>query len=299
MSAFTIVPITEQMIRYDEPMGSKDKFWCELPNNLCGGGHWLLKQPRNEPGKAEHVAEKIACEVCNLLQVECAEVQLAEFQGIRGTVARDFREPREILVHGNEVIAGRVTDYDPHRKRRTNDHTWERIRQAITSVCADRCDRDLADFAGYLVIDALIGNTDRHHENWGLLRRTELGSATHRLAPSFDHASSLGREMRDDRRARLLEDEKRMIEYIYAGRGAIYLADRANMPISPIELVENLGPTMSKYFGKCLQNVGRVTDEKIDAILSRMPAGWMTELQRAFSRKLLRLSRDLLLRIQL
>ena len=47
-------------------------------------------------------------------------------------------------------------------------------------------------FAGYLVLDAVIGNTDRHHENWGLLlRRTETGWKG-QVAPSFDHASSLG-----------------------------------------------------------------------------------------------------------
>lgn len=41
-------------------------------------------------------------------------------------------------------------------------------------------------FAGLLVFDALVGNTDRHHENWAIVEDTGL------LAPSFDHGASLG-----------------------------------------------------------------------------------------------------------
>jgi serine/threonine protein kinase HipA of HipAB toxin-antitoxin module len=46
-----------------------------------------------------------------------------------------------------------------------------------------------AQFTGYLVLDALIGHTDRHEENWGVI---EGITGAKRLAPSFDHASSLG-----------------------------------------------------------------------------------------------------------
>ena len=47
------------------------------------------------------------------------------------------------------------------------------------------------------MLDALIGNTDRHHENWGILVRRGRGVLLGEVAPSFDHASSLGRELRD------------------------------------------------------------------------------------------------------
>jgi hypothetical protein len=55
-------------------------------------------------------------------------------------------------------------------------------------------------FIGYLCLDALIGNTDRHHENWGLLRFRDRFV----LAPTYDHASSLGRELSDKSRHTML-----------------------------------------------------------------------------------------------
>lgn len=296
MNFYPIIAVTEDMIRNDEPMGSKDKFWCELPQASGVEGHWLFKHPRDEPGKAEHVAEKISCEIARLLRVECADVELAEFQKWRGTIARDFRKSGEVLVHGNEIIAGRVTDYDPERKRRTSDHTWSRIRQAISSVCGDRCEEDLGQLASYLLLDALIGNTDRHHENWGLLRSGVGVSASHRLAPSFDHASSLGREMLDERRVRLIK-ERKIEEYVRSGRGAIYLEELGEGAISPLTLVEKLMPVMSGHFRALLPNLWKVTDKQIDGILAAMPGDWMTEPQRDLSRAILRVSRDLLLKI--
>ena len=59
--------------------------------------------------------------------------------------------------------------------------------------------------AEYLVLDAVIGNTDRHHENWGILRQRRGNVWYGFVAPSFDHASSLGRELLDSRRDRLLK----------------------------------------------------------------------------------------------
>jgi len=53
LEAFPIIPITDDMIVQDEPMGSKDKFWCQLPADAAGGGRWLFKQPRPEPEKIE------------------------------------------------------------------------------------------------------------------------------------------------------------------------------------------------------------------------------------------------------
>ena len=40
--------------------------------------------------------------------------------------------------------------------------------------------------------------SDRHHENWGILRERIATGWLDCLAPTFDHASSLGRELVDD-----------------------------------------------------------------------------------------------------
>ena len=273
-------------------MGSKDKFWCQLPDEQ-GGGRWLFKQPRQQTDNTEHLSEKIAQEVADLIKVPCARIQLAEFRTIRGTISRDIQLPGEVLVHGNEVIAGRVMGYDRSKKRHTSDHTFENIRKAILGVCKGRCEEDLNQFAGFLVLDALVGNTDRHHENWALLRRESLQGVDYRLAPSFDHASSLGRELKDERRLLLLQ-RNRLDEYIHRGPGAVYLAVLGEKAISPVELVQRLVVSFPDCFRPWLRSLEGVTTEAVEAILSRVPVGWMSDQQRQFAASLMKRARELM-----
>lgn len=51
-------------------------------------------------------------------------------------------------------------------------------------------------FCGYLVIDALIVNTDRHKENWAAISSQD---AVVRLCASHDRATSLGFNLRNER----------------------------------------------------------------------------------------------------
>ncbi|MGH3697301.1 MAG: hypothetical protein ACRDRX_25505 [Pseudonocardiaceae bacterium] len=58
-------------------------------------------------------------------------------------------------------------------------------------------------FAGYLALDAWVANQDRHDQNWAVLRQAAAPGEL-RLASSYDHASSLGFNLLDARRATML-----------------------------------------------------------------------------------------------
>ncbi|NEP46454.1 MAG: hypothetical protein F6K35_47560 [Okeania sp. SIO2H7] len=81
-------------------------------------------------------------------------------------------------------------------------------------------------FVGYLLLDAWIGNTDRHHENWGF-----IVNKTVNLAPTFDHASSLGRELQDNKRWEKLNN-KTVNSYAAKSRSGIY-ARRQKSHVDP------------------------------------------------------------------
>ena len=53
-------------------------------------------------------------------------------------------------------------------------------------------------WAQTLTFDALIGNTDRHTENWGFMVETAAGRNLHQLAPVFDNGTSLGYIVREN-----------------------------------------------------------------------------------------------------
>jgi hypothetical protein len=133
--------------------------------------------------------------------------------------------------------------------------------------------------AGYLLFDALIGNTDRHHENWAVVEDLEprTGAAMW-LCPTFDHASSLGRnEPRNRMQGRLETTDKGFTVEAYASRArsALYSGGNPERPLSPIEafgLAAEIAPDGSRAWCLALEDldlgtirgiVGDVPDERM------------------------------------
>ena len=88
----------------------------------------------------------------------------------------------------------------------------------------------LGELASYAILDGLIANTDRHHENWMFFYHLERRS--YQLAPSYDHGSSLGRELQDVSRrvsrSRLdILASGRVLNYLLGGAAhVLYTLDR-------------------------------------------------------------------------
>lgn len=185
-----ILSIQPEWVLEEEAMGSKRKFWFRQTD--VGAG-WLFKYPQSNTG--QHRAEKVAAEIAEELEVPHAKVELALFNGAQGSATESFARDGRELYHGNHVLAGQVLGYDATKKFQQSSHTLANIfsamdrmfRRPATAVAAKQ------RIATYLVLDALIGNTDRHHENWGILAKRAPKGRKGMIAPSFDHASSLGR----------------------------------------------------------------------------------------------------------
>lgn len=109
------------------------------------------------------------------------------------------------------------------------------------------------------------------------------------VAPSFDHASSLGRELLDTRRELLLA-ESRLAAYAERAPGAIYWTEDGE-PISPLELVRRAVDRHPDLFGPALAKLDHLDDGSIVASVSRVTDDWMSPSARAFGIALMRYNR--------
>lgn len=269
-----------------EQLGSKPKFWFRIPDEKQP---WLFKFARERTG--EHWAEKIAAEVAALLRLPAAHVELAEFAGKRGSASRSFvrRHDGFDLVHGDELLAGHVTGYDRAKTFRQSDHSINNIVKAITAVFGEPAMRDeqLTRFAGLIVLDAIIGNTDRHHQNWGILRRTVApGKVENELAPSFDHASSLGRNIPAAERDRRLAQHT-VLNYVRKGRGGIYWSAGDAKGANPLDLAIDATKAWPNHFRPWMSRLQNLSDPDFRAIVDRIPPGWMDNSEKEFCVQLL------------
>ncbi|MDP2093947.1 MAG: HipA domain-containing protein [Hydrogenophaga sp.] len=251
-----------------EQLGSKPKFWVLLDDK-----RWLFKEAR--PNTGEDWSEKAAAEIAKALGIRAATVELAQYGDKRGCISLNFVDVNagEALVHGNEILALRVTGYDKEKTFRQSDHTLENIDAAIRGLFhADRAEAILTELAGYMVLDALIGNTDRHHENWGLLAGLQSDPQMLRLsvAPSFDHASSLGRELQDERRRELLTTD-RVRWYVEKGRGGMFRGPNERHGENPLRFVQVAARAYPVFFRPALDRVAALTSREVKEIFDALP----------------------------
>lgn len=295
----------------DEQLGSKEKFWF-----LRGSNRWLFKEARLictpthcEP-TGEDWAEKVAAEIALLLSIRAAQVELAEYQGRRGSASLNFLSPGEHLEHGNEVLAGRVFGYDKTKKLKQSGHTIQNIVKAVKSMFSSEQDFHTISeqLAGYIVLDALVGNTDRHHENWGRLWRAvrmddsiddwdhPVLQRIYHVAPSFDHASCLGRELLDDTRQRFLR-EGRALKYVNKGKGGIYRYSWDRHGENPLQLVRFAYRLFPGFFRPTLKTLESVPLADILVVLDRIPDTRISENGREFAKAILTITYSALINI--
>ena len=135
--------------------------------------------------------------------------------------------------------------------------------------------------AEYLVLDALI-NTDRHHENWGILRRREGDQWRGGVAPSFDHASSLGRELMDERR-RMLLVQNHVDRYVEKGHGAVFWSSDERRGPSPLELVRKAVRVHHDLFRPALDKLRDLDPSGMAGLIDRIPESWISSSARDFA----------------
>ncbi len=291
---FPILKVTSEMRSDVEHLGSKPKFWFKW-----NGENWLFKEAREQTG--EDWAEKVASEIARELGLATHHTELAIWEGKRGCAVKSFLPSNQsVLVHGNELLGGLITGYDKHKERGQADHTFDNIVTVIEKLFPQDKARREASFrmVGYLVFDALVGNTDRHHQNWGVLleRRTAPGGKPGfalQLAPTFDHASSLGRELTDEARERMLR-ESQIERYIRKGHGGIFGDAEAKRGLSPLAVAQMLAERYPLFFGPWQKRVQELPLETLSELLARVPDERMSAPGRSFALAFLLDSRRLL-----
>jgi hypothetical protein len=192
-------------------------------------------------------------------------------------------------VFGNVVLSQHDPAYPVTERRGVPGYTVHAIFRALQDLevrpppgsppDADAC----SVLASYLVLDALIGNTDRHHENWGVLANP---ASTPTLAPTFDHASSLGFLLSDQQRSERLDtrDRNRTVE-AYARRGQSRHFEGSPMLVTLA--VDALRACPHPVIGDWFSRIEQYNADSFDAILDKMPNARMSGVSRMFTRRLL------------
>jgi hypothetical protein len=157
----------------------------------------------------------------------------------------------------------------------------------ILSICKafDISDPECA-WGALFAFDALIGNTDRHPENWGFLeRRNEKAE----LAPSFDHGTSLAYQILDENLVRESADEK-IARHLGRGRHHARWAAGPNPEQRHFEMCRLFAETYPRAAPK-MKRILDFSMDSVDEVLGRfrgfdLPVGILIDERRGYLRRL-------------
>ncbi len=308
MPDFEIQDVTGWMPHSEEPLGSKDKDWMRPEPESTK--LWLYKMCRSDAG--DDWAEKLAEQLCGLLGLPHARVSLATRHGSRGVIVEDFRQqdgkPVASFTPANELLWRADRNYPRRRKRDVAEYTVERCLNLLTElrleppiigVDVESAPGPHACFVGYLLLDAWIGNQDRHHENWGVVS-LDAGQPRqgHFLAPSFDHGSSLGNNETDEKREFRLTttDQHGTLEaWARKAKSQFYLRTDEAGPCTTARAffdAQTRCPSAAEHW---LERLAAVLDREIEGCVAKVPDALLSTVGKRFTLRLLDLNRRQLL----
>lgn len=155
-------------------------------------------------------------------------------------------------------------------------------------------------WAKVFVFDALIGNTDRHQDNWGLIITIDpKDNMTHttRISPAFDNGTSMGHELLPSKFTKW--SNKRLEKYILDGKHHLKwsLDDKSSIGhIEMLKRIASLFPETQTIMLDCLKMANHETFREIlDELVAFDVPVRLTKEREDFMLKLLTLRHQRLL----
>lgn len=232
---------------WESTKGTRTKMVYERPDGRC---YFFKESYKNYPW--EFWSEVIASKVGNAINARVANYDIAYLENenvgfLAGSLSEFVHDNKsEELMHGIDLLIGEKPDFD---RLRGKDHSFQLIESTLNG---------LPVFRGYIeniieaiIFDALIGNRDRHQENWAVIVSISkleklskypkflrkyviiigviwwflwnylLGIKINslvgfRFSPLYDNGSSLGREILEENIDDLLSDDSgKLNRYAY------------------------------------------------------------------------------------
>ncbi|MGI5127112.1 HipA domain-containing protein [Pseudonocardia sp. CA-107938] len=288
--AFPVLDVSDWELIENEVLGQNPKVWLRAPGGTTDRqDDWLFKPVVTPPStgitQGEDWSEKIVSELAVLLGVPCAEVQLAQRQGERGLISRNVVPAGWIRILGSDLLRAREPSYvgaylDGRgvevRPKGRPGHSPQKIARVLEGCGppsgSDELGSAVAVFAGFLVLDAWVANQDRHDQNWAVLRSADM-SMQMRLAPSYDHASSLGFNLRDQQR--IDWSNRGLSGFVRRARAGRFEHD-PSVPTSRRPTLVDVAREMLELAGRQVETVWmdrlrRIERSDVESVVARIP----------------------------
>ena len=252
---------------------------------------WILKFPndvRERPNEQSYsnscFSEYVGCTIYRLLGIPVQETLLGTFVNGRTKVVcacKDFTKPGLRLFDFCSIKNTVLESGSGGTGTELNDVLEAIDQQQFMDSFVVRC-----RFWQMFVVDALLGNFDRHNGNWGFL--VDENSGMTELAPVFDCGSCLLPQADETIMTRCLENEDELNARIYSFPSSMLKIE--GKKINYLEFLTNCRDEQLLAILRELRPAIQALD--FERIIAETP--YMTDLQRRFLTRYLNARREIL-----
>lgn len=209
--------------------GTRDKVVVENSDDGCLYYFKTSLKKRVLDYVYEFWSEIIASEIGKSIGVDILHYDVAWNKDRLGCLSKSMIAPQEELQEGYRWLTGFYQEYDVNDK---DSYSFQIIERLLKSRFPNEW--FVRNMIETIVFDSIIGNEDRHQENWGIIVSTRLAERDHVFvrnrsaveteyvfAPIYDSGSSMGRELSDSKVAQMLKDNVQLEAYVNRGRSEI------------------------------------------------------------------------------
>lgn len=180
----------------------------------------------------EFWSEVIASEIGNFLGFDVLKYNVAANGPQLGCLSKLMIDTTvERLDEGYKWLIRHQRSYNTEDREA---YTFQLIDDTLKTIFPDK--RFTENLISTIVLDCIIGNEDRHQENWGIivtntiarpprnsfLKKPQVQTSSYKFAPIYDSGSSLGRELSDGKVNQILQDSVQLEAYINRGKSEIH-----------------------------------------------------------------------------
>ena len=233
------------------------------------------KKTRFGTMRNNHLSEYLGSRIFELLGYPVQKTFLGRRFGEDVVACKSFVREGEQFVPFNDVGESTL-DEDKESYQYDYDDIMQMLRDnsKLTDV-----DETISRFWEMYIVDALLGNFDRHGMNWGFIKRNNA----YTLAPIFDNGSCLFPNMTDEQEMKtIIRSDEETAKRVYG-----YPTSQIRLRGRKSSYPEVIGSLEFPECNEALEEVmGRIEMSQIDLLIDETPE--ISDVQKAFYRHMLR-----------
>ena len=247
------------------------------------GNKAIFKYEMYDKSCSEACSEKLSYEIAKVLGYECAHIELAlDANGTLGILNYLF-----VDIHREEHIDA-IAYIKKNNETRSQFYTLENIKK-----CLDMLNTNLFyQFLKIMVFDALVGEQDRHEENWGIIRK----NGEYKLSPLYDNGCNLLREFYKEENAEKYYNGLKDFD-AYIKRSKTLICKKDGSKYKHFELIKDLYNIYPHQIREEIVNLEKLTDSKIENIVNKMPDYIITAKHKEYIIRYIKIRKQILLDI--